>query len=202
MKFVKYGNIVIADPKPTPTARDFALIEEAIGTSLPTSFIQFMSVANGGTCFPYYNPSVEGQYSFPFIYLVGRDDQGNYQGGTILHAIEYFRREYGIALAAVPFAFGGTSEPLILDLTEVGKGRVVSFKDDIPESNNHWHEEEMIIFADSFEEYLDNLCLDVEEEVSNYLDALAEDRKEDAKEFAEFLDKAIPEWRDRFKVDQ
>ncbi len=152
----RYRQIEIESSSSPPEPEEISKVESLLGTSLPSDFLEFLQVANGG----YYEfcikiPPENEEVSFGDVYLVGRDESGQYGAGTVLHEIDCARRWAKTPDAVLPFARDGGGSEVFLDLTPEGKGRVVAFVHGLPPWAGPIQEDRFIELAPSFVEYID-----------------------------------------------
>lgn len=194
MSYSRYRHVAIEDAKPAPTARQIAAVERVLGASLPTSFVEFLAVANGGYCeyvvdVPLGDGSTE-EMSFCGIFSV---DEGTFCDETLVGEIRAGREYAKIPEGVLPFARDGGGSILYLDLSPEGRGRVVAFVTGLPDWAGSRSESALVELAPSFDAYVDSLRIDR----AAVLDHLEHDVTELAQVEAieEWLDIGCPNWR-------
>ena len=196
-----YKNIVIEDAKGPPEAAEIAAIEKSLGAALPSSFRQFVDVANGGRMAYSVRvpPTPDGEeLLFGDLFLAGKDAAGRYDEGTMMGESYNHRSILGIPDAVLPFARDGGDSTVYLDLTEEGQGRVVAFVIGLPSWTGQSEEDVLVEVAPSFDEYLSLLYLDddfVEEMLDRLTEAINIGDAEEIQTSRAYLDSAIPDWR-------
>lgn len=196
-----YKHVVIEDCKGRPDAQEVEAIEQELGASLPSSFRQFLDVANGGRL--EYSvrvpPTPDGEeLLFGQLFLAGKDRNGEYGDGTMIGELRSHRRFLGIRKGVLPFSRDGGDSTVYLDLTEQGQGQVVAFVFGLPAWTGLRQENALVEVAPSFDDYISLLYLDDDfvEEAFGLLEKAIEDGNEDrVRANYEFLDLAIPDWR-------
>lgn len=198
-----YRHIVIEGTKGPPEAAEVEAIEQELGAALPLSFRQFLEVANGSTL-EYsvrVSPTPDGEeLLFGQLFQAGKDSNGEYGSGTLIGEARNHRSFIGIPKAVLPFARDGGDSTVYLDLTESGRGRVVAFVFGLPAWTGLRQEDALVEVARNFDEYLSRLYFDEDflEETFGLLEKAISDRDEErVRANREYLDLAVPDWREQ-----
>ncbi len=207
----RYKHIVIEDFKGPPDLREFEAIEQELGAALPSSFRQFLEVANGGTLkYSVLVPLLPNgdrepmfdEMTFCNLFYAGRDHNGEYGDGTLIGEVRSHRHSKIIPEKVLPFAQDTEDSTLYLDLTESGHGRIITFEAFQPVWTNLEDNDAWVEVAPTFDEYLSRLYLDDDflEETFNLLGkAVSDGDEERVRANREYLDAAVPDWRERHK---
>jgi cell wall assembly regulator SMI1 len=194
MTYSRFRHLAIERARPAPTAAEISSIETLLGASLPTSFVEFLAVANGGYLeyaidVPMDNGSTE---SLSFCGIFSTDD-GTFCDETFVGEIRSGREYAQIPQGVLPFARDGGGSMVYLDLSPEGKGRVVAFVTGLPAWAGKRQESTFITLASSFDGYVEKLYIDREA----VLDHLEHDATEASHLLAteEWLDIGLPTWR-------
>jgi cell wall assembly regulator SMI1 len=199
----RYKHVVIEDFQGPPDVHEVQAIEQELGVALPSSFRQFLDVANGGTL--EYSvrvpPTPDGEEMlFGMLFQAGRDRSDEYGYGTLIGEARDHRRFIGIPKEVLPFAQDGGGSTVYLDLTESGRGRVVAYVIGLPAWTGLRQEDALVEVARDFDEYLSRLYLedDFLEETFHLLGkAISDGDEEGVRASREYLDLAVPDWRER-----
>jgi cell wall assembly regulator SMI1 len=163
-----YRHLTIFDYDGPPTQSEINSIEMLLGTSLPPEFKAFLDLANGGYI-PYLvnvPPSADGEpMAFSVIFSTKPDQRGEFGYDTFIGEIENARRVFRLPHAVLPFSHDGGGSVLFLDLTPEGRGRVVAFVRGLPAWTGLREESAFIEVAPSFNEFVDRLYRDPEDDV-------------------------------------
>jgi len=184
--------------------RELKAVEKTIGVPLPGDFVEFLKGAHGGSLddyvidVPMESPTETEPMSFCGIYRVGRDEEGEYGCETVLGEIAMERESRKIPGEVVPFARDGGGSVVYLDLSAQGNGRVVAFVEGLPEWTGSRRESDLLVLADSFEEYVDKLYVDKEELREQLSEVLQTGEPEHRRAMREWLEIAVPDWRERY----
>lgn len=150
-----YRQIEIYDSKGPPTDDEVREVEELVVAKLPTDYLDFLKVANGG----YFEFCVDvgGEtFSFGDVFRAGKDAAGDYGFGTLIGEVMSARSGFfEIPKQVLPFAQDGGGSSVFLDLSEQGGGRVVAFVHGLPEWAGGSQEDKFIEVARSFSEYIE-----------------------------------------------
>lgn len=153
---MKYRHVEILSSEGPPEPAEIGKVEALLGAKLPTDFLDFLQVANGG--FHEYCVRVPPEnevISFGDIYLAGPDSRGEYGIGTLVGEIGAAKSWAQTPDAVLPFARDGAGSEVLLDLTQDGKGKVVAYIHGLPEWAAPIQEDRFIELAPSFAEYID-----------------------------------------------
>jgi hypothetical protein len=136
---------------PPPTLDQIAFVENLIGAKLPSSYIAFLMFSNGGypeldTFYDTTEGSGEEWAVDHFLHISSDLDSTN----NVVW--QYQHRWSGAPKEILPIADDGLGDLICLDLTELGKGRVIVWVHDDPDLP-------IVEVADSFEEFVDSLAL-------------------------------------------
>ena len=194
MFYSRYRHLAIDNAKPAPTESQLRAIETLLDARLPESFIEFLNVANGGYLeyvidVPMHTGRTE-QLSFCGIFSA---DEGTFCDETLVGEINAERQYKKIPPGVLPFARDGGSSMVYLDLTPEGNGSVVAFVQGLPEWTGLRTESAFIELADSFDEYVTKLRIDLEAIIDHLEHDVTELSHIAATE--EFLDIGLSNWR-------
>jgi hypothetical protein len=192
-RYTRFRHLAIEGAQSSPTGAEIAAVEQLLGARLPTSYLEFLSVANGG----YLDYVVD--VTFPdghseqlcFAELFSTDDADRF--GTLIGEIRRGRQTIELPVGVLPFAGNGASS-LYMDLSRDGEGRVIAFVHGLPAWTGLRTESEYIELAASFDAYVDMLRIDR----ADAMEALATTVKtiEHVEATEEWLDIGLPQWRD------
>ncbi len=195
MTYSRFHHLAIERAKPAPTESEFAAIEALLGASLPASFRDFLSVANGGYMEYEIDVPMSNGRTEPLSFCgIVSADEGTFCDETFLGEIRSAREYQKIPSGVLPFARDGGGSIVYLDLTAEGKGRVVAFVEGLPEWAGLRTQSAFIEIAPSFDSYVERLRID--------RDAVIDHLTHDATELShleateEWLDIGMPKWRD------
>lgn len=186
-----YGHLPIQRSDPPPTPADIALLEIELGAQLPKSFLDFLSVGNGGYLdYVVDIPTTEGR-SEALSFCSFFSTTSSSSNGTFLSELRRARERSGISIGVLPFARDGGGSVVYLDLS-AGAGRVVALITSLParatsESGNPG----LFPLATSFREYVGMLRLD-RDAVLDELEHASEWSQVAATEA--YLDNGLPGW--------
>jgi len=200
--YTKFGEIIIKDFLGAPDEAEIKAVEELLQTTLPASYKEFLQVANGGNLDGYYvdikHPDMLVPRSFSLLYGT-RQRLENSQFGVFAHEINLSREAAQLPSEVLPIARDNSGCELYLDLTDYavsGEDRVVAFIHGIPDIEDQPDDNAWVTIALSFEDFIKQLKTDEE----YYLQELAEAGKKPDSErqiqMIDFLDLALPEWRE------
>jgi hypothetical protein len=183
-----------------PTQSELAAIEDELGVSLPSDFIEFLKVANGGYleyCIDVEHP--EGTESMCFCGLYGTkpDPEADTPSETLLYQLETEREYKQIPRQVLPFACNGGGSTVYLDLTAKGNGRVVAYVHGLPAWAGVSQSDAYVPVADNFSDYLTRLYVDEDGMLDKLKSATEEDNSEWLKKIARFLDISDAAWRSK-----
>jgi hypothetical protein len=193
--YSRFRHLAIEGAKPAPTDAQLAAIETLLGASLPLSFREFLSVANGGSLeYVVDVPMADGtseQLSFCGIFSA---EEGDFCDETLLGEIRSGREHHGLPEGVLPFARDGGGSAVFLDLSAEGNGRVVAFVQGLPAWTGRREDSAFIELSSSFDEYVQKLRIDREAA----LDHLRYDATElpHVEAIEEWLDIGLPAWRE------
>jgi hypothetical protein len=197
--YSRYRHLAIDRAKPAPTPVQLSSIERLLGAQLPTSFREFLQVANGGYIEYMIDVPFGDGKSEPLCFCsIFCADEGNFLDETFVGEINSARQYQKVPTGILPIARDGGGSMLYLDLSPEGKGRVVAFVEGLPEWTGLRTQSAFIELASSFDEYVDKLRIDRE----MLIDQLRQDVKTqghvDATE--EWLDIGMPKWREDSEI--
>lgn len=200
MIYSRYRHLAIEGAKPAPTDTQLVAIEALLGTPLPASFRDFLSVANGGYLeYVVDVPTGSGTTeSLSFCGLFSADE-GPLSDETFLRQIQSQREYAKIPREVLPFARDGGGSVVYLDLSPEGNGRVVAFVMGLPEWTGLRTESAWIELASSFDDYVAKLRID--------RDAVIDHLQHDARTMShidaieELLDIGMPQWREDAEIE-
>jgi hypothetical protein len=193
--YSRYRNIAVERAKSAPTPAQLAAIERLLGAELPTSFREFLQVANGGYVdYVIDVPLGDGKSESLCFCSIFSADEGDFKYGTFMAEINGARKGLKVPVGVLPIARTGGSSMLYLDLSAEGNGRVVAFVAGLPEWTGLRTQSSFVEVASSFDEYLEKLRIDRE----MVIDGLRQDAKSVAHVEAteEWLDIGMPSWRE------
>ncbi len=200
--YTKFGEIIIKDFLGAPDEAEIKALEALIQTTLPASFKAFLQVANGGNLDGYYvdiaHPDMPIPRSFSLLYGTKPRLDGS-KFGIFDHEIAQSREAAQLPPQVLPIARDNSGCELYLDLTDYavsGEDRVVAFIHGIPDMDNQPEANAWVTIALSFEDFIKQLQPDEE----YYLEVLEEAGKKPDLErqiqTVDFLDLALPNWRE------
>ncbi|MGI4789400.1 MAG: SMI1/KNR4 family protein [Janthinobacterium lividum] len=201
MTYTTFRHLVIEDARVPVDVDEIAAIEAELGAVLPSSFLDFLNAASGGTV--EYSvripPTSEGdEMMFCDIFHAGRDRQGEHGDGTLVGEIRGHRRFLGLPPGVLPFARDGGDSTVYLDLTKEGAGRVIAWVHGMPAWTGHRLDDGWVTVASNFDEYVSLLQLDEADAVSLLEEALKRNNPQQTDASRQFLDLALTGWRDRY----
>ena len=200
--YTKFGEIIIKDFLGAPEGAEIKAVEELLQTTLPESYKAFLQVANGGNLDGYYvdikHPDMPVPRSFSLLYGTKKRLEGS-SFGVFDHEIELSREAAQLPPQVLPIARDNSGCELYLDLTDYavsGEDRVVAFIHGIPDiedqpDNNAW-----VTIALSFEDFIKQLQPDEEYFLQELADAGLKPDAERQIQMIDFLDLALPNWRE------
>jgi hypothetical protein len=201
--YKQYKHLVIEDPDDPPTESEIRAIEQKLGSILPPNFIDFLNVANGGSLEDYIltvvhsgQPEVMG---FSRIFTTRETSPVSF-----LAIIEMERNSHyaSIPEKVLPFAEDGGGSTLYLDLRESDHSPVMAFIHGLPAwTGSQQPKDQLIKIADSFSEYLDMLEFDFEYPRQLLLEAISANDEKRIAANIEYLDLALPNWREVWGID-
>lgn len=163
MTYTRFRHLAIEQAKAAPTEEQLAAMEGLLGVGLPTSFREFLTVANGAYIDYVVDVPLPGgkteELSFCGIFSA---DQGDFCDETFLGEIRSEREYKKIPPQVLPFARDGGASTAYLDLTPEGGGRVVAYVHGLPEWTGLRTESAFVELAPSFDGYVDLLRVDLE----------------------------------------
>jgi len=197
--YKRYKHLVIQKSDDPPTAAEIRKIERVLGAKLPADFLDFLFVGNGSYLGDYLitvplKPNAQVMTFSLFTTKRGPD--------SFLNEIKSQRTSYiKTPEKVLPIAQNGGGSYLYLDLRERGTSPVVAFIHGLPVWTGLPQQDELIKIADNFSDYLDLLQFDADYNKSLLVDAIA--AKDDKRIAAciEYLDSALPGWRQTLGVD-
>ena len=199
MIYSRYRHLAIDRAKPAPTPVQLTSIERLLGAQLPTSFREFLQVANGGYIEYMIDVPFDDGKSEPLCFCsMFCADEGNFLDGTFAGEINSARQYQKVPTGILPIARDGGGSMLYLDLSPEGKGRVVAFVEGLPEWTGLRTQSAFIELASSFDEYVDKLRIDRETLVDQLRQDVKTERHVDATE--EWLDVGMPKWREDSEI--
>ncbi|MCP4933758.1 MAG: SMI1/KNR4 family protein [bacterium] len=200
--YTKFGEIIIKDFLGAPDGGEIKAVEELLQTTLPESYKAFLQVANGGNLDGYYvdieHPDMPVPRSFSLLYGTKRRLVGS-SFGVFDHEIKLSREAAQLPPQVLPIARDNSGCELYLDLTDYavsGEDRVVAFIHGIPDiedqpDNNAW-----VTIALSFEDFIKQLQPDEDYYLEVLEEACKKPDKERQTQTIDFLDLALPDWRE------
>jgi len=139
--YSRFRHLVIKGAKPAPSENQVAAIEALLGASLPTSFRDFLSVANGGYLDYVIDVSFGDGKTEPLCFCtLFSADEGGYCDETFLGMIRCWRENQQIPPGVLPFASDAGGSMVLLDLTAEGCGRIVAWVEGLPDWTSLRHE--------------------------------------------------------------
>jgi cell wall assembly regulator SMI1 len=193
--YARFRHLAIERAKPAPTVEQLAAIEDLLGARLPTSFREFLQVANGGYLEYVIDVPFGDGKSEPLSFCgIFSAEDGDFCDETFVGEIRSSREHQKIPPGILPFARTGGGSMVYLDLSPEGNGRVVAFVEGLPEWTGLRTKSGYFELASSFDEYVDKLRIDREV----VIDHLTHDAKTEGHIHAteEWLDIGMPSWRE------
>jgi hypothetical protein len=196
--YARFRHLAIERAKPEPTAAEFAAIELLLGARLPSSFRDFLRLANGGYLeYQIDVPVGDGRtepLSFCDIFSAADIDEF----GTLVGETRAARKNFGAPPGVLPFARDGGGSMVFLDLSPSGNGRVVAFVEGLPAWTGLRTESAFVELARTFDEYVDKLEIDREDAIEHLNTGVTELHHVEAMEA--WFDIAIPRWREDLEL--
>ena len=122
--YTRFRHLAIERAKPAPTAEQLSAIEGLLGAELPTSFRQFLHVANGGYLEYMIDVPFDEGKSEPLCFCgIFSANDGDFLDETFVGEIRAAREYQNAPMGILPFARDGGGSIVYLDLSEEGKGR-------------------------------------------------------------------------------
>jgi len=200
--YTKFGEIIIKDYLGAPDTDELEAVEELLQTKLPDSYKAFLQVANGGNLDGYYvdvdHPDMKVPRSFSLLYGT-KPRHDNSQFGVFAHEVELTREAAQLPPQVLPIARDNSGCELYLDLTDyatTGEDRVVAFIHGIPDIEDQPDANAWVTIALHFEDYLKQLQADEEYCLEELEEAGKKPDREREVQMIDFLDLALPEWRE------
>jgi hypothetical protein len=194
MTYSRYRHLAIEGAKPAPSESQLLEIEELLGAKLPSSFKEYLQVANGGYLeYVVDVPMESGQSEALSFCGLFTADSGTFCDETFVGEIRSGREYAKIPRGVLPFARDGGGSIVYLDLSPTGNGRVVAFVEGLPGWAGKRTESALIELAPSFDQYVEILRID--------LDAALDHLEHDATDLShivateEWFDIGCPNWR-------
>jgi len=199
----QYRHLVIRGFAGEPTESEVETIEQKLGASLPTDFVEFLSVANGGyTEFSVNVPPPEGEpIGLQRLYSTKPNNKGEYTHETFLGEIELARQNPVIPQEILPFADDGGGSVFYLDLTPEGQGRVVVLRHGLPGWTRRPSEDTFIQVADGFVQFIDSLSIEADYAEIILEDAIATGDEKEIAAVKAILDSGLPDWQEKLGMD-
>jgi hypothetical protein len=187
-----YRNRFIDSTQPAPSAELVAQLEDSLGCGLPTDYMQFMAICNGGHAVYEIDVRFDGGSSEPLSFgtLYSLTSSGSWE--TLPFELEQVRQQEAFPPNKVlPIARDGGGSMLFLDLRV--DYRVVAFVHGLPAWTGRRQRDSLVPVAKSFNEYLDALFISDDMIVDAILHF---DPKYNVPEMmAELFDTGSPNWR-------
>jgi hypothetical protein len=199
MTVSRYRHLAILDAKRAPTDTQLAAIETLLGAKLPTSFRDFLRVANGGYLGYFVDvPTGYGKTEPLCFCSIFSADEGTFCDETFVGEIRSDRENLEIPQGVLPFARDGGGSTVYLDLSRDGNGRVVAFVLGLPEWAGCRTESAFIELASSFDDYVAKLQIDRD----HVIETLPYEAKNisDVEAAEEWLDIGMPGWREEAEL--
>jgi hypothetical protein len=200
--FNRYKHVAIDRFRGPPDPKELVAIECALACPLPTDFVEFLEVANGGSIDGYsisapVSPQTDS-LAFPGIYFVGKDRKGSYGYGTFVGEIHAERRTRSIPPRVLPFARSGGGSVVFQDLASKERpGRVVAYVHGLPGWTGRARTDQFVELAPTFAEYVARLRVDEKRARKALEQARARGDRDQIAANEEFLDIGLPGWRER-----
>jgi hypothetical protein len=193
--YSRFRHLAVERAKPAPTDAQVAAVEKLLGAPLPTSFREFLRVANGGYLeYVIDVPFGEGKSEALSFCSIFSAQDGDFCDETFVGEIRSGRQYQNLPAGVLPFARDGGGSIAYLDLSSDGEGRVIAFVEGLPEWTGLRTESGFIVLASSFDGYVEKLRIDR----LAVLDHLTHDAQNTSHIEAteEWLDIGMPRWRD------
>ncbi len=199
-EYKEYCGIWFTNPLDRPTEQEIAALEANLQAKLPASFRAYLDVANGATLFGYALDIAhpEKPVSRAFSTLYGTRPRNAANGmGSFEKELELSREAAQLPRQVLPFARDDSGCEAYLDLTPEGNGRVVVFVMGIPGHDDQPEDNAWVTVALSFEDFLKQLYVDVEDLAVRMEQAVREKDLAEQTRLTDFLDRALPDWKNR-----
>jgi hypothetical protein len=198
----RFRHLLIEDPDDPPTEDEIRAIERKLKAKLPTDFLDFLDVANGGQLSNYHvivplEPKPE-KMGFGGIFTTKGNGLNSFLGGLEMHRSPKYIFE--IPEKVLPFAMGGNSF-LYLDLRNENLSAVLAFVEGLPAWTGRHQHNTLVKLADKFTDYIDLVTFDVEEYKGFLLAAIAHNDKPAISGIIDYLELALPNWREVFDMN-
>jgi hypothetical protein len=193
MMYTRYRHLVIDEAHSPPTDTQVAAIETTLGATLPESFRNFLSVANGGYleyCIDVPTGAGKSEpLSFSRIFATSGAE-------TFINEILRSRERMKTPPGVLPFAREDDGSSIVfLDLSPEGSGRVVAFVQGLPDWTGLRTETAFVELASSFDDYIAKLYMD-RDDLIDRLERWDVDDTSDIDAIEESLDVVMPQWRE------
>ncbi|RUS65664.1 hypothetical protein CUZ56_02750 [Saezia sanguinis] len=192
--YTRYRHLAIENAQSAPDANEIATLENALGASLPKSFMTYLQVANGG----------QHDYLLDIPVEQGKVDAiclgelfCTHNDGFLQEIIAEQNSYRKIPPGVLPFATDG-SNYAYLDLRENAQGRIAVFLEALPVESKwsrHDHKNGFFEIAPSFDAYIDMLHSDLEAILELFSKEAPPLDTKQRQAWAQYLDIAYPEWR-------
>ena len=204
----RYQHLVIEDSDEAPTEDEIRDIEWALDAKLPDDFLDFLDVANGSSLESYYvtvqlspDPEDTEDLSFSPIYSTKTTGYGSFLFELERRTAFDPTSPYWIPEKVLPIADGAGDVHLYLDLRREGQSPVMAFISGLPEWTGLHQENTLVKVADNFTDYIAMLKFDVEDYKEHLLNLIAKNETKYISATIDFLELALPNWRDVFGFD-
>lgn len=190
----RFRNLLILDALEPPERAAIDAIERELGAALPTSFVDFLNVANGA--YHRYvidvpiDQSNSEEIGFGMLFYAGQKGKNR---ETFLESLLMAKGHGSIPAGVLPIARDGGGSTVFLDLTSRGRGRVVALVTGLPEWAGLRRESAFLELAGDFDEYLEMLRVSRSEAIDILEREVA--TEDCLNEIVEWLDLGVPDWR-------
>lgn len=196
--YTKYRNIIIENADKPPSNDEIKEIEKILNAKIPEDFLEFLKVGNGGDIeYHLFDVPLEPHSQttmFSPIYSTKKSSHNDF-----LYELKSHKERFQIPEKVLPIA-GGTHDYLYLDLRD-GKSDVMAFIAGLPAWTGRHQQDALVKIADNFSDYLDGLIFDAHYWEQHLQKLIAENETKYILSTIEYLDLALPNWREIFGFD-